>query len=273
MITVLHMLGITNWQDGAEILFFTLVIYYFSLWLRKDRQKNLIPYFYSYCLVAFFAHQLNLSSISYILTLYAPATMMLFILIHQVTLQKNFVALRNIKPTEIATNDWIEAFIRSCLVALNHNKEIHCIIEHTDSLATLLTTPLIVQANFKQELFELLTESESFNPKHMVWLNAQGKLIGVNAEWLSSLNEQWISEAAHEGDTWKQDILFFTEKLDAIALRTNPTTRSFDLIIKGKSFDRLNVNTTLHYIKKYLAVPSPIKGINNETATKKDLIQ
>ncbi len=85
-----------NWRDCLEIIFFASLFYYLTLWLKKDKTKNLLPYFYGYCLITFCAYMLELTTVTSLLFLFTPAAVMLFILMHQDTLQRNIVALKHI---------------------------------------------------------------------------------------------------------------------------------------------------------------------------------
>ena len=68
-----------TWRDAAEIIFFTTCFYYLILWLNKDREKRLLPYFYGYCAITFVSHALHLSTITYSLFLFSPAIIMLLL--------------------------------------------------------------------------------------------------------------------------------------------------------------------------------------------------
>ena len=126
------------WRDPLEILFFITIFYFFSLWLKKDRQKNLLFYFYCYCCVIIIAFYAQLPTLSTMLFLSAPVALMLFILVHQETLQKNFISLKNASAPKILPTDWLEELLRTCLVAINNNKEVLCVIEHRNNLETFL---------------------------------------------------------------------------------------------------------------------------------------
>src|SRR5690242_12597081 len=113
-----------TWRDALEILFLSTAVYYFSLWLTKDRTKNLLPAFYAYCALVFFAYNAQLTTLSQLLLLFSPMVGTIFFLLHQQTLQKNFVALRTLQPARRNNDDWLETLIQTALIALNNKKEI-----------------------------------------------------------------------------------------------------------------------------------------------------
>jgi hypothetical protein len=240
------------WRDSVEILFFATAVYYFSLWLKKDRHKNLLGYFYSYCLIAFTAYQANLSTVTTLLCVASPVVILLFIVLHQTTLQKNFVTLRNIVPAHKDTTDWLEIVIRSCLVALNNNKEIACVIEHQDSLQEHLTTPLTLNAHVKEDLLNIVFESQSFNQQQLVWINSRGMLLGMNAQWHTLPEKSWEFATHTTSLDWQQAALFYTSKTDALLFHIAPTTRTFAIVVHGKLFDAIPTSNALPFIKKYL---------------------
>lgn len=261
-----------NWRTGVEIIALSTIIYYFSLWLKHDKQKNLLFYFYSYCAVFLGANYAQLPTVSYLIFLTAPIAIMLFILFHQDTLQKNFIALRNVTPINIHNNDWLETLVRSCLVATNNNKEIYCVIEHTQSLATLINTPLALTLDVQQNLLEMMLESSTFEQKQLIWVNSHGKLLGINATWNTSEHAQ--------GDyaqipAWQQDAVLCTSKTDAIVFSISPINHTFSIVAQGKIFNDITALHALKTIKKYVTAThaSSQKEIIHETISKKNHAQ
>lgn len=241
-----------SWRDGVEIIFFSAVIYSLSVWLKKDRQKNLLFYFYSFCLLIFISHTAQLTTITHSLLFFSPMVIMLFVLIHQRTLQKNFVTLRNLIPAERHTSDWIETLIQTSLIALNNNKEILCIIEHNDSLQELLTTPIALHADAKKGLLDILIDSSLFNPQEYLWINSKGVICGINAHWKLEPEKLFDDQLNEIQQSWKDQALFFSAKTDALIIKTNSAHRNFDILIHGQMYNALNAQNALYTIKKYI---------------------
>ncbi|HSW73614.1 MAG TPA: hypothetical protein VLG71_00495 [Candidatus Limnocylindria bacterium] len=239
-----------SWRDAVEILFFSTFIYYLSLWLKKDTQKNLLGYFYAYCITAFVAYHAQLVAISFLLVVASPLLVMFFMLMHQTTLQKNFVALRALTPATKDAPDWLETLFKSCLIALNNNKEVRCIIEHTNSLQEFLYAPLEFQTALNEDLLNIILQSSSYNQEQLVWVNSKGSLLGINTRW----------QGYDDAESWQEKAVFFTTKTDALIFHLSPTTRSFTIIVNGKEFSSVATSQALAFIKKYVTSPSSHPG-------------
>jgi hypothetical protein len=179
---------------------------------------------------------------------------MFFIIIHQDVLQKNFIALANIIPfKETQSLDWLEELIRSCLVAANNGKETYCIIEHKDSLSTLISAQLSLHANVQKNLLTMIFESSMLQAPNMLLLNSQGQIMGINANWQTLPDEDWFSGDLKILPIWQQEALFFTKKTDATFFSICPITRTFLIIVQGKLFTNISAHHALLAIKKYLS--------------------
>jgi hypothetical protein len=257
-------------NDVVEIALISGAIYYFSRWLRNDKQKNLLLYFYSYCTLLLGSYWIELNSASAFLWITAPIGLMLFILFHQESLQKNFVMLRNSVPLNEPKlrGEWLETLIGTCLAAANNNKTIHCVIEHKDSLNEMITAHLPLYADVQKNLLSMLLDSENFDQSKILWLNSHGRLLGLNADWNQQLEESWMAPNVKALDAWQQDALFYSAKTDAIVFRLNPKTRMFDIVAHGKTFNGVNAALTLKTIEKYVTFEIPKKGVGYEAAKK-----
>lgn len=240
------------WRDALEILFFANIFYYFMVWLSKDKQKNLLGTFYGYCVVAALAYILQLTAISSLLLLTAPLALVIFILFHQETLQRNFVSLKNITPAQqTELHDWIEILVRTALHALNKNRSLLYIIEQRDSLNGYLTTPFAIYAPLQRDLLIMLLDGHAFDETAMIWVTAQGQLIGINATWNTEAPATWLKQEVQELEPWCQNALWYTNKTDAIILHTDVATRTFTIVGQGKIIERLTAAQTLTIIKQY----------------------
>jgi hypothetical protein len=247
--------GIDSWRNIVEILFFSALFYQVALWLKKDHTKNLLPYFYGLMLLAFGAHILHLPSISYIMLVSWPIALMLFIVMHQKTLQHNLIALKNIQVSKAPTADWIETVVAHCLTSLNNNTPLYCVIENSDALDTFLHSPLMIEAPLQKELLAFIKSSSSFNPDTMLWVNSHGIVRGINCTWRSYLNNTgtYNSSGANSQSylqDWKNDTLLHTSNTDTLALFADPATRSFTLIHRGKVAHHLNAQHVLYQLTK-----------------------
>lgn len=243
-----------TWHDGIEILFFSSLFYYLALWLRKDRQQNLLWYFYGYSAITLIAYHAQLPTVSLFLLLFSPAIIMLFITIHQDILQRNFVALRHITQAEKTTHNWLEALIQTCLIVINNNKSITCIIERNDNMHTFLQVPFIIHAPLHTALLEVLINSDSYDQHKMVWIDAHGNLEGINATWRHGLTQENNQESMiqfSEGNLL-EDALLYTTKTDALIFSITPETRTFTIITQGNQLHKVTAHHAYTTIQKYL---------------------
>ena len=121
----------------------------------------------------------------------------------------------------------------------------------------------------QKNLLALLLDSQVFDSKKMIWINSQGKLLGLNASWNITLEESFLTDSVKNLDSWQQDALFFTAKTDAIVFKLCPKARSFDIIAQSKIFNNVNTSHALKTIEKYLTSNSNTQGAHYAFSTKK----
>lgn len=247
-------------RNIIEVIFFTIIIYYFSAWLNCDKKKNLLLHFYTYSFVLLASYYLQLTTISYFLFLFSPVAIMLFILLHQTTLQKNFITLKNIIPAETTFTDWPCEIIRSFLFAINNNKTIYCVIEKHDNLCDYISSKLILNANIDHDLINILHESNTFDQNKIIWINTSGQIIGINSFFKESFLEHNKNFTDNnftektETDTsiiFKKSAIILSKKTDALFFSLTPKQRKFDVIFKGDVFNNINSDNIINIITKH----------------------
>lgn len=241
-----------GWRDVIEVIFFSSCFYYFSIWLSKDKKNNLVSYFYLYSFILLGAYQLQLSTITALLCIASPIIIMLFIIMHQQVLQRNFVALRAATTSQQNSDAWLETLIRSCLVALNHTKEILCVIEYKDNMRDFMGTTLELNIKLNDGVLDLIIESNLYNTKKFIWCTTQGQLTAINAEWNIPYQHITIHDEAHKLPQWQQDALIITSNTDAIVMKSNVSSHTFTLMIKGTMYTDVDPHNTLKLIQQYL---------------------
>jgi hypothetical protein len=245
-------LHIYGWKDIAEVMLFSSAVYYFSSWLRQDQQKPLLLTFYSYCTLLTVCHAARLNTAGSALLIFAPVILVIFVVLHQDILQRNFVTLHNITPARNVWQEWTEILIRSCLVAVSDNKALSCIIEKKNALDDLLTTPYTFKCKLSEGLLDLVINSNGFDASKIIWLQDNGTLLAVNSSWKKSSVDTWLAKEVKEQEPWLQDALFFTSKTDALYFKINPQTRTFTLVAQGKVLEQVSAHAALKTIRKYL---------------------
>jgi len=227
-------------RDIIEIIFYSSCIFGICQWLKADKTKNLLFYFLAYCIVALGAWAAQLPTLSSFLFTYAPVTLILFIIFHEKTLQRNLVTLCSITPASFDHDNWLNTLLSSCLTLLNNDKSVTVIIEHTNSLHNFLIAPFIINANIEKNVLDIFFTSTSYEEQKMVWVNTSGKIQSINVVWNNH-------NATTEND------LFYTLASDAIIFSTHPTTRTFTLIIQGQKIHHLSAHHIYQMIKKQLS--------------------
>lgn len=227
------------WRDCIEILFYSLFIYSFCCWLKSDKTKKLVAYFLGYCCVTVACHKAQLPTVAPLLISYAPVALLLFIVLHDKTLQKNFVALRSVTPKINRCHDWIGILLSSIITVINKNKGVTVVIENQDCLDRFLKNSSEINAQAGKYLLDLLFSSAMYDEKKMVWIDSSGKIRGINVSWLDEKN-------VHD------DSFLFTTHTDAIVLASNPIARTFTTIHRGKELRNIPAHHVNAIIKKQL---------------------
>ncbi len=260
--TLWSTLHIYRWRDVLEILFFVSVFYYFCLWLKQDQQKPLLLTFYGYCSLTLAGYWFTLPTIAFVLISFAPVLLVCFIVIHQSTLQKNFIALHSFSAQTLdLQRNYEELLVQSFLIAASDGIPVSCIIEQTDSLTAFLASHHFCNAQLSQPLLDALLQSPHFDATKIIWLQAQGTLVAFNAFWNKSSVDQWLTTQEHHAQ-WLQDALFYTTKTDSIFVHSDPSTRTFTFVSEGKAIDHVAAHQLIGLLKKQIHIN------NRETSTK-----
>jgi hypothetical protein len=244
-------------RDIAEILFYSLIIYAVCIWLKTDKTKNILAYFLVYCTITLSAWALEMPTLAPFLFAYAPIALILLIVLHEKTLQRNLVALRTITPVHNQTEDWVDTLLSSALSVLNNNKSITVIIENNDSLDYFLTTPFVINADLGKGILNILLSSSSYEEHKMVWITKHGQIRGINTSWQEEATQQSL---VHTTLLNKKDALFYTLQNDALIFHSNPHVRSFTIIAQGKELQQVPVNEIKTTIKKHLSLNASVKN-------------
>lgn len=250
-------------KDISEIAVYSLIIYAFCIWLKTDKTKNLLVYFFVYCFLFIGAWVVELPTVAPFLCAYAPIVLILFIIIHEKTLQRNLISLQNSTPLRVQQEDWLDALLSSTLAAINNNKSITVVIENNDSLDYFLTTPLLINGDLRKDILHILLSSSSYEEQKMVWISKNGQIKGINAVW-SETTQPTINSTSFN----KKDALFYTLQNDALIIHISAQTRRFTLISNGKEKERIQPNEIKNIIKKHLSLDIPLnKRFSHENNT------
>jgi hypothetical protein len=245
-------------KDIVEIFAISLLIYLFSRWLYQDTSKKLLLSFYGYCIALLLSFSFHLPTLGFVLLVAAPAAILLFITIHQKTLQKNFITFKKVIPAETATTNWDEVLVRECLVIANNNKEVSCLIEQRDAVAPFLESSIVLQCTIDHATLALITTSPLYQEQDMLIISADGQLTAVNATWKSPALSPWLSGNLLS----EQTSLFYSTHFDCIALSISSKKRLFSLVFGGKKHDNLSASQALMLLRKQILVSSSHKEVS-----------
>ncbi len=235
-------------KDISEILFFSYFIYFLSSWLKKNNCSYLLLYFYSYCALFCLTLLINLTTINFFIIYFLPIFLLLLIIFHQDILQKNFITGRH-QFSQISNMQWLDHLIRVSLYAFNKNQSIFCVIENQYDIKSFFETKYIFNSSLDYQLLTLVIESNNFDYNKLIWCNAQGTLIGINAD--IKINRSSI-DSTKEMPIWQQEALLLTLKTDTIFFKTDPITRSFDVIVKGAIYKNISSHHIISLIQKHV---------------------
>lgn len=233
-------------RDIFEIAFYSSCIFIFCTWLKTDKTKNLLGYFFIYSALSLLAWVIQLPTLTAFLFSYAPVALLLFIILHEKTLQRNVVALRSITPAQHTSSDWIDTVISSCLSAINGNKKITIIIENKDALDHFLNSPFMINADISKNMFDIVVASSSYDQEKMIWISTNGKIKAFNTAWIID-----------------QEVLLYS---DSVIISAHHANRTFTFSHYGKETTNISAQHIRAMIKKQLSIsiPSQHKGAYRE---------
>lgn len=243
-------------KDVIELSGLAYICYRWLRWLQRDKQKPLLHYFYGYCALWIISTSLHLTTFLFVLQYSMPLVMTLFVLVHQHSLQKNFVGLYKVKPAQKVAHDWLQEIIRFCLQA---QTDLYFLIEHTTSLAELISAEIPVQTPIDHRLLRYLCHAPEFNHERYLMADTQGNLLGINVTWkkplaLTALDEQPVDKAS-----------YYLIDSDGCMLHYAHKTRSFTIVIRQKIYPALSAAQVLQSMAHYLRAADNSQGTVHET--------
>lgn len=238
---------LTYIKNSIEILLLASCFYYFSVWLKKDKEKNLVWYFYCYFFLFITTWYTNLCTLNAFMIYTSPFVAILFVIVHQQILQRNFISIKKEKIPTTNHQDALEEVVRAALSSLNKNKHFYCILEHLSDLRPFIKADFLLKAELKQESISYIIDSKSFDEHKFVWCTTQGQLLAVNTQWKIH-QTQAHSEIQTMSNQWKEDAILITSKTDACVIQGNPETRLFELVVNGKLHEKISVHQLLQLL-------------------------
>lgn len=249
---IVYACSFMTWRDLVEILFFSFGTYAAIRLLAQDKQKSLLPFFYAYCSLFFVSFYLSVTGLVLVLALCAPVTALFFMLVHQKTLQKNFITLASPTLQAENTEQWLPELVQGALHAVNTGKSTIVIIERTNSLQEMLVGGHTLNASVTSELLAFLVRATTLEQPLVIWMSQSGKIRGINPTIQLPYESVWLDGDVQLLDRFLQDALILSEKSDALIWTLSAQTRFFTLTLGGKVFDRLSATALLSTVARYL---------------------
>jgi hypothetical protein len=258
---------IFKWSDFLEISIFSSFIFYFSLWLKTDSQKKLLPIFYSLSALFIFSDYFQLFTLSNFLFTFSPVFILLFIVLHQNTIQKNFISTKNITPAHLQKLNWVSELVKTLLTATDSKKEIYCLIECNDSLYNFIKPGIFMNTKIQRDILEVLINSKQFNTDKFIWINRDGSIKAINTDW--NLPENLIlfeNEDNERLNHWEKNSIKITSKLDVLTIKSSSDTRTFSIVAQGKILNDIFTDKAINIIDQFIKKNS-FKKENREFKT------
>lgn len=243
--------GITHAKDIVEIIFFIIIIRAFLYLLDLDSNKKSLYFAHFFLLLFIGCIWFKLSTITFFLVLYLPALIMIFILCHQETLQRNIITLMTPKPLLDNNFEWVDKLIKACLHAQARQKPILCIIENTQRLNHLIKTEYLLEAPVSTELMNLISESFFYENDKFFWIQTSGILKACNSQPVLNIHSDWLSQELSE-NPHLACLIALTKKTDAIALISKPREQGLTIIAQGILADKIVSTRIAFVIKSYI---------------------
>lgn len=235
-----------TWQDLFEITVISYALYTIASILHQDTQKPLVRYFYIYFSLIIIAYTYNCPTLQILLLVTAPALITFFIIIHQETLQKNFVALY--RPAVLThKSPWHSQLIQFCQKQASKNQSTAYIIEKKQNLESLIHIALPCHTTFSSQLFDALYASHYIFPEQFALFQYDGTIRGFNVEIQSHA-------ILHNYATQEEKELFLSAKTDAFLLKMDSKTLTFTCIHNNKKLSNLSAHTVTTILNTFFEI-------------------
>ncbi|MFZ5954055.1 MAG: hypothetical protein ACOYT8_03095 [Candidatus Dependentiae bacterium] len=248
-----------NARDIIEISFYFMIIYRLSLWLAKDN-SNLIFWFWGYSCSLLVAYLINIPTTILFLVFLWPLFITLLFIVHQETIQKNFIALAKI-PQQINNKNWLNILIKESLITTHRNKQVLCIIETNFNIHSYIENPLPVHSLITPDLITLITHSEFYNQNKFILIDQEGYLRGINVTIPSIANTLSLGENKNSIEHFTT----FSFKLKNLIVRASSSTHTFDMVIEGKIYLKMTALQTQELLQTYFSSINQQKDRGIET--------
>ena len=269
---IFYIMDLLRWQDVVDVSLISIVIYYFLIWTKNYRAKNLVQGILVVLFIYLFSMAFELTTISWLLKKIATVILLVFIIVFQPELRmileklgqstqlmrylvKNrsldeFFSIQSIQNLVKVVDFFSENKIGSLLV-----------IEQAHNLENVKETGVMLNADVSSEL--LLSIFYGNNPLHDGAVILRGEKI-IAASCLLPLTQAKLRDRTL--GTRHRAAIGLTEHTDAIVIVTSEETGIISLAKAGTLFRKLNRKRLLEHLLDYLQF-NPMEEEENKTST------
>jgi DNA integrity scanning protein DisA with diadenylate cyclase activity len=253
MLAHLSFLHIVAWTDVLEIGIFSTVVFIFSRWLAHDQKAQLLTHFYFGCAGLIFAYLFNLHAIVHAYMYIWPALIVLFIIMHQKSLQKNYVAARIIKPAhENDIHEWLSIIMSAAFRSIHYKKDFIFIVEGYDKVNDYIHPTIAIKAPIQKALCDMIVESTQCAPGSYIIVTQHGTIRAIGSGWKQEIDDTWLINKHFQHEPQKQAALYWSNHFDALIFFVDTTTKLCTIIAQGTIVPDLSPEKTLSIITQYI---------------------
>jgi DNA integrity scanning protein DisA with diadenylate cyclase activity len=252
MLSLLTKIGILCWTDVLELAVLVGIVYGFGRWLKHDRSQRLLLYFYAGGVVCVLAVLFDLQAIVAFYKTAWPILVVLFIVVHQKSLQQNYIAARTIEADAVSVDhDWIRVIMRAAFKAVQRKKNLFFVIEGKQYIREYITTPVVFQSPVQEPVVDMIVESALIYDNSLVLLNQLGTLVALNGQWSLTEPPELAAEYT-QLPLIQQQALFLTHKTDMLVFFVDAESKRLTVMAQGTLVKNLTSDTAELVINQYI---------------------
>jgi hypothetical protein len=154
---------------------------------------------------------------------------------------------------QLSPHTWLAEFMQAVLYTMNEGHDTVFVIQRKDNLQEYISTKCVFDAKLTKDLMLLLIDTHNHEHQtRFIWINEHGYIMGINSTWNNLFYTTGYDKEADQESMWKSYALHATHKTDALILKVNAFTRTFDFATQGTTFEHVTTDHLHYLLKKYL---------------------
>jgi hypothetical protein len=245
-----------TWQEWSELILLTIGLYKLHDWLSQDVRTPLLCIGYGYCLFLLVAYYAPLTTFLPLIPLITPTMLVLIVLLHKNTLQRDLIPYKQSPLAPTAHPDWLTELLRAAVTTLNSTQSVAILFEYTDELAPFLHTPYTLQTLVQPELLTFLLHRSTYCSNTMLWVTHTGIVISNNATWRLPTTYS-LPQIGTASENLKELTDIYTFKTNSLVCFIDQNTRTATISVAGTSRPQISMHQAHSIIAKHLTIPVP----------------